>query len=73
LFDIEGSGGGSDVIAGDCAISFETLEPIEAILKDIGYYRSSTGNIVGVFYRAACQDKDGNTIEGWINQDRIGE
>lgn len=73
LFDIEGRGGGSEVIAGDCAIDFETLEPIEATLKDIGYYRSSTGNIVGVFYWAACQDWEGNTIEGWINQDRIGE
>jgi hypothetical protein len=73
LFDIEGSSGGKEVIAGECAFDFENRTPVEAELVDIGYYRSSTGDVVGVFYRATCLDRDGNQIEGWINQDRIGE
>jgi len=71
LFDIEGPSGGASVIAGECAFDFDTFTPIPAELLDVGYYRSSTGNVVGVFYRAACQDKDGQRIEGWINQRRI--
>jgi|GEM_PF-4391290 len=73
LFDIEGSSGGSSVIAGECVFDFDTNTPIDAQLVDVGYYRSSTGQIVGVFYRAQCQAEDGSTVEGWINQDRIGE
>ena len=73
LFDIEGPSGGSSVVAGECAFDFDELTPVDAQLMDVGYYRSSTGNIVGVFYRAACSNPDGELIEGWINQDRIGE
>lgn len=73
LFDIEGPSGGAEVIAGECAFDFDTLAPIEAQVVDVGYYRDSLGNVVGVFYRASCTDKNGVTIEGWINQDRIGE
>lgn len=71
LFDIEGASGGSDVIAGECNFDFETREAVDATLVDIGYYRSSTGDVVGIFYRAQCENPAGETIEGWINQDRI--
>jgi hypothetical protein len=73
LFDIEGPSGGSRVVAGECAIDFDTMTPIDAELTDVGYYRSSTGSIVGVFYRAVCTNRNGERVEGWINQDRIGE
>jgi hypothetical protein len=61
------------VVAGECAIDFDTMTPIDAELTDVGYYRSSTGSIVGVFYRAVCTNRNGERVEGWINQDRIGE
>lgn len=72
IFDIQGASGGSSVIAGECAFDLTTRTPIEATITDVGYYRSSLGAIVGIFYRATCQDRDGNTIEGWLNQARIG-
>ncbi|MFP4321537.1 MAG: hypothetical protein ACLFTK_03710 [Anaerolineales bacterium] len=74
IFDIEGPSGGSNVIAGACAFDLATpsAEPANAELLDIGYYRSATGEVVGVFYRAQCENADGETIQGWINQDRIG-
>jgi hypothetical protein len=72
LFDIEGPSGGSSVIAGECAFDFEAQTPVPVTLTDIGYYRASTGEVVGVFYRVACQDATGRTVEGWMNQKRIG-
>ncbi len=74
IFDIEGPSGGSSVIAGACAYDFSTpgADPAQAVLTDVGYYRSATGTVVGVFFQARCTNDDGETIEGWINQDRIG-
>lgn len=70
--DIEGSSGGSSVIAGECAYDLLAAEPIEAEILDVSYLRNSLLQVSGIFYRIACSDKAGNTVEGWINQNRLG-
>jgi hypothetical protein len=70
LFDIEGSSGGSRVIAGECAFDQNDPQAVPAQILDLGYYRNASGNVAGVFYQVECLSKEGQPIVGWMNQER---
>lgn len=70
--DIEGKSGGTSVIAGECAYDLLNPEPVPAKILAVGYLRNALLQVSDIFYRISCLDKDGNIIEGWIKQDRLG-